>query len=67
MNPAAVSFKGALRSRYFVSHEISPFKRLEIAVLKPPTNVSGGLYLPAACGREDWTRAAEALRIARST
>jgi hypothetical protein len=65
MNPATVSFKGALRSRYFVSHEISPFKRLEIAVLKPPTNVNGGLYLPAAYSREGWTLAEERLRIAR--
>ena len=27
MNPATSPFKGAWRSRYFVSHDISPFER----------------------------------------
>jgi hypothetical protein len=51
MNPAAGWFKTASRSRYFVSHEISPFERSDTAGAKQELRPEPGPFESVARAR----------------
>jgi hypothetical protein len=61
MNPATGRFKGAFRSRYFVSHDISRFERSVSAVRQ--LEAKQEITVLTAAPPTGWTEAAEGLWI----